>query len=121
MIKVIKEKEDKENDKIEYSEKYYDSVWEYRQVIFPKKKGKEFRKRGLLSEDEWRSEGVQMTKGWQHYGAHPPEPHVLLFRRPIGTDPQTGIADPRLAEHQYREFEYKRHMPRFQNVAFYNN
>ena len=25
-----------------------------------------------------------------HYDVHKPEPHVLLFRRPLGTDPRTG-------------------------------
>ena len=25
-----------------------------------------------------------------HYEVHKPEPHVLLFRRPLGTDPRTG-------------------------------
>ncbi len=27
-----------------------------------------------------------------------PEPHILLFRRPLGTDPTTGKVDPRLAK-----------------------
>lgn len=31
-----------------------------------------------------------MSRGWEHYEIHRPEPHVLLFRRPIGTDPHTG-------------------------------
>lgn len=26
-----------------------------------------------------------------------PEPHILLFRRPLGTDPQSGRVDPELA------------------------
>ena len=34
-----------------------------------------------------------------------PEPHILLFRRPLGTDPQSGRIDPTL-ERQARE-EYK--------------
>lgn len=25
-----------------------------------------------------------------------PEPHILLFRRPLGTDPQSGRVDPEL-------------------------
>ena len=44
----------------------------------------------LLSEVEWRSIGVQQSRGWVHYEVHRPEPHVLLFRRPLGTDPITG-------------------------------
>jgi cyclin-dependent kinase regulatory subunit CKS1 len=34
-----------------------------------------------------------------------PEPHILLFRRPLGTDPQSGLVDPEL-ERASRE-EYK--------------
>jgi len=40
---------------------------------------------------EWRSAGVQQSRGWQHYELHRPEPHILLFRRAKGTDPQTGM------------------------------
>lgn len=49
-------------------------------------------KRGceLLLEADWRNIGVQQSRGWQHYMFHRPEPHVLLFRRPLGTDPVTG-------------------------------
>jgi cyclin-dependent kinase regulatory subunit CKS1 len=78
---------------IEYSDKYEDSQYEYRHVILPKEvakllpQGKAMR---LLSETEWRSLGVQQSRGWVHYEIHRPEPHVLLFRRPVGTDPNTG-------------------------------
>ena len=34
--------------------------------------------------------GVQQSRGWAHYEWHRPEPHILLFRRPLGTDPRTG-------------------------------
>lgn len=44
----------------------------------------------LLSEQEWRGLGIQQSKGWVHYEVHKPEPHVLLFRRPKGTNPDTG-------------------------------
>lgn len=37
-----------------------------------------------------------------------PEPHILLFRRPLGTDPQSGRVDPELAR-QARD-EYKNQM-----------
>ena len=78
---------------IEYSDKYEDSAFEYRHVILPKEvakllpQGKAMR---LLSESEWRGLGVQQSRGWVHYEIHRPEPHVLLFRRPVGTDPNTG-------------------------------
>lgn len=35
-----------------------------------------------------------------------PEPHILLFRRPLGTDPVTGQVDPELereAKEKYAE------------------
>jgi hypothetical protein len=47
----------------------------------------------LLSENEWRSIGVQQSRGWQHYEIHKPEPHILLFRRPLGTNPVTGVVE----------------------------
>ena len=47
----------------------------------------------LLSENEWRSIGVQQSRGWMHYETHKPEPHILLFRRPLGTNPLTGAVD----------------------------
>eukprot|EP00427_Karlodinium_veneficum_P025753 CAMPEP_0169110854 /NCGR_PEP_ID=MMETSP1015-20121227/26743_1 /TAXON_ID=342587 /ORGANISM="Karlodinium micrum, Strain CCMP2283" /LENGTH=58 /DNA_ID=CAMNT_0009172691 /DNA_START=158 /DNA_END=334 /DNA_ORIENTATION=+ len=44
----------------------------------------------LLEEQEWRGLGVQQSRGWSHYEIHKPEPHILLFRRQLGTDPLTG-------------------------------
>ena len=40
-----------------------------------------------MSEAEWRGLGVQQSQGWVHYLVHEPEPHVLLFRRPIQNPP----------------------------------
>jgi cyclin-dependent kinase regulatory subunit CKS1 len=97
-------------DEIEYSDKYQDDNYEYRHVILPKRVAKEMfklfhsvdqtktgSKAGeprLLGENEWRSIGVQQSRGWQHYEIHKPEPHILLFRRPLGTNPVTGLVDP---------------------------
>merc|ERR1712137_202166 len=69
---------------IEYSDKYCDTTFEYRHVILPKPAR-------LLSEREWRGLGVQQSRGWVHYEVHRPEPHILLFRRALGTDPTTGM------------------------------
>ena len=44
----------------------------------------------VVTEAEWRGVGVQQSRGWVHYECHRPEPHILLFRRPLGTDPVTG-------------------------------
>jgi cyclin-dependent kinase regulatory subunit CKS1 len=77
-------------DEIEYSDKYSDELYEYRHVILPKETYKKIPKNKLLDENEWRNLGVQQSRGWVHYEIHKPEPHILLFRRPIGTDPVTG-------------------------------
>ncbi|MCA6492581.1 MAG: hypothetical protein IM572_07880 [Chitinophagaceae bacterium] len=34
---------------------------------------------------------MQQSRGWVHYEVHKPEPFILLFRRPIGTDGNTGL------------------------------
>lgn len=83
-----------------YSEKYMDDYYEYRHVILTRPMAVEAkalmarRPNGLLLESEWRSIGVQQSRGWAHYMQHKPELHVLLFRRPLGTDPSTGQPAP---------------------------
>jgi cyclin-dependent kinase regulatory subunit CKS1 len=66
---------------IYYSDKYYDDLYEYRHVILPKEISRKDPRSRLLSEDEWRALGIQMSVGWIHYHRHSPEPCVLLFRR----------------------------------------
>jgi cyclin-dependent kinase regulatory subunit CKS1 len=91
--------------RIEYSEKYADDQNEYRHVILPKELSKTLPKSRLLTETEWRQIGVQQSRGWTHYAIHRPEPHILLFRRPLGTDPQSGRVDPeleRIAREEYK-------------------
>lgn len=78
-------------DEIEYSEKYEDDLFEYRHVLLPKHIYKKAPRGRLLTEHEWRSLGVQQSRGWVHYEIHKPEPFILLFRRPLGTDPATGL------------------------------
>jgi len=103
-----------EQDNIFYSTKYYDDKYEYRHcelrheglsyaiinyerdkdsleemflpLVLVRSKGK------LLSETQWRSLGITMSMGWQHYLAYKPNPTVLCFRRPIGCDSRTGLA-----------------------------
>ncbi|KAH8410081.1 hypothetical protein KR009_005637 [Drosophila setifemur] len=71
---------------IYYSDKYYDEQFEYRHVVLPKELVKMVPKTHLMSESEWRSIGVQQSRGWIHYMIHKPEPHILLFRRPKTED-----------------------------------
>jgi len=68
---------------IQYSEKYFDDQFEYRHVVLPNEVAKLVPKGRLLSEPEWRSLGVQQSRGWVHYAIHRPEPHIMLFRRPL--------------------------------------
>jgi cyclin-dependent kinase regulatory subunit CKS1 len=77
---------------VEYSEKYQDEYYEYRHVTLPRDLFRRLDKRGLLLEEgQWRALGIQQSRGWVHYAFHRPEPHILLFRRALGTDPQTGL------------------------------
>lgn len=79
---------------LEHSEKYNDSQFEYKHVILNKELFEKLPKYKLLSEAEWRAIGITQTKGWIHYTFFKPEPHVLLFRRKLGTDLyQTGKAE----------------------------
>ncbi|CAM9672377.1 unnamed protein product [Pylaiella littoralis] len=77
-----------------------------RHVILPKDLAKGLPKSRVLTEQEWRALGVQQSRGWMHYAIHRPEPHILLFKRPLGTDPVSGKVDPTLeaeAKNAYQE------------------
>jgi len=67
--------------KILYSEKYFDTDFEYRHVILPKELSKLVPRARLMEEGEWRQLGVQQSVGWKQYMIHKPEPHILLFKR----------------------------------------
>ncbi|XP_066038511.1 cyclin-dependent kinases regulatory subunit 2 [Chamaea fasciata] len=73
---------------IYYSDKYFDEQYEYRHVMLPRELSKQVPKSHLMSEEEWRRLGVQQSLGWVHYMIHEPEPHILLFRRPLPKDEQ---------------------------------
>ena len=82
-------------DEMQYSQKYADDHYEYRHVILPEAATKKMyiitRFRRFLEESEWRDQlGVAQSRGWVHYHIHRPEPHILMFRRPLGTQPTTG-------------------------------
>ncbi|ODN97290.1 cyclin-dependent kinase regulatory subunit [Cryptococcus wingfieldii CBS 7118] len=79
--------------RIIYSDRYSDDRFEYRHVILPKQMLKLIPKRyfsnddtgllRILEEDEWRGIGITQSLGWEHFEVHAPEPHILLFRRPL--------------------------------------
>jgi len=75
---------------LEYSEKYNDETYEYRHVLLTEAAYNNIPKNRLLTEDEWRTAGVQQSRGWEHYMVFKPEPWVLLFRRRLRTNPITG-------------------------------
>lgn len=79
-------------DEFDYTTVMRDGVFEYRQVVLPHNCTRHLPPDRLLDEAEWRAAGVTMSCGWVHYDAHGPEQHILLFRRPLGTDPKTGEA-----------------------------
>jgi len=83
---------------IYYSDRYYDDKFEYRHVVLPKELAKLVPKTHLMSEDEWRSIGVQQSVGWIHYMMHEPEPHILLFRRPLSKKPPPTQEEQMIAE-----------------------
>lgn len=73
-----------------YSERYFDSKYEYRHVILPIAVARNVPKGHLMTETEWRNLGVQQSPGWIHYMIHTPEPHVLLFKR-LKTDSSLAV------------------------------
>lgn len=83
-------------DSIGYSARYSDSEYEYRHVQLPKAMLKVIPREyfddskgtlKLLWEEEWRGLGITQSLGWEHYEVHEPEPHILLFKRPINYQP----------------------------------
>ncbi|TYG67650.1 hypothetical protein ES288_D05G092300v1 [Gossypium darwinii] len=81
-------KQNRKMGQIQYSEKYFDDTYEYRHVVLPPEVAKLLPKNRLLSENEWRAIGVQQSRGWVHYAIHRPEPHIMLFRRPLNYQQQ---------------------------------
>ena len=68
---------------ISYSPHYTDDDFEYRHVKLPKELARYVPRQRLMDETEWRQLGVQQSEGWRHFLIHRPEPHVLLFKRPL--------------------------------------
>ena len=80
---------------ITYSPIYPDGTYDYRHVTLTQHASKEaweltHHGKRLLTDPQWRSLGVVQSRGWEHYEIHLREPHILLFRRLLGTDPITG-------------------------------
>lgn len=67
---------------------FYTTIYTSRHVILPMDLARQVPKSHLMTETEWRNLGVQQSPGWIHYMLHMPEPHVLLFRRPLPMQPE---------------------------------
>uniref|UniRef100_A0A8B9ZMH6 Cyclin-dependent kinases regulatory subunit n=1 Tax=Anas zonorhyncha TaxID=75864 RepID=A0A8B9ZMH6_9AVES len=75
--------EDEGSKQIYYSDKYFDEQYEYRHVTLPRELLKQVPKTHLMSEEEWRSLGVQQSLGWVHYMIHEPGNwHTCLLQKP---------------------------------------
>ncbi|KAJ6120248.1 hypothetical protein N7523_004528 [Penicillium sp. IBT 18751x] len=79
--------------------RYSDDKYEYRHVQLPKNMLKKIptdyfdSSKGtlkLLWEEEWRALGITQSLGWEHYEVHEPEPHIMLFKRPLNYQPPMG-------------------------------
>jgi len=68
---------------IRYSEKYHDDEYEFRHVLLDPETARIAPTGRLMTEEECRGIGVQQSLGWVHFMIHRPEPHILLFRRPL--------------------------------------
>lgn len=58
----------------------------FRHVVLPKEMVKLVPKTHLMSEEEWRSIGVQQSKGWVHYMSHSPGVYEKPFFKSFGFD-----------------------------------
>ena len=74
-------------DMIHYSPRYSDDSYEYRHVMLKAIPHDYFNQETgtlrILTEEEWRGLGITQSLGWAHYETHAPEPHILLFKRPL--------------------------------------
>ena len=91
---------------IDYGDYYQDDVYEYKNIALPRDLF-ERKPKGLLSEDQWRQLGIKQTQGWEHWACFRPEPHVLMFRRPLGYDKETNII-PNHVREQMRLYSQKK-------------
>ncbi|UDD65374.1 hypothetical protein AFCA_012553 [Aspergillus flavus] len=96
LLESERERLDEFIDSIHYSARYSDDQFEYRHVQLPKNMLKKIpadyfdSSKGtlkLLWEEEWRALGITQSLGWEHYEVHEPEPHILLFKRPLNYQP----------------------------------
>lgn len=73
-----------EYKKVDYSDRYETDEYIYRHVRLPRSLARLVPCNRLMTEQEWRSSilQLQMSKGWEQYMIHRPEPHILLFRMP---------------------------------------
>ncbi|KAI3388344.1 hypothetical protein SNEBB_007340 [Seison nebaliae] len=91
------------DDKIYYSNKYFDDTYEYRHVILSKAPEWNNPQHRLLEEEEWRLLGIQQSNGWVHYMLHKTQPTVLFFRRVKWLSNDMYIRKRALKEEKFRK------------------
>ncbi|KAJ8469375.1 hypothetical protein ONZ45_g16912 [Pleurotus djamor] len=79
-VQSVQSKLEEYIDKIHYSDRYSDDIYEYRHVILPKPLLKMIPKNyfnpddsgtlRILKEAEWRGIGITQSLGWEHYEVH---------------------------------------------------
>ncbi|AQZ10541.1 CKS1 (YBR135W) [Zygosaccharomyces parabailii] len=106
-------------DSIHYSPRYSDDTHEYRHVMLPKAMLKvipsdyfnsETGTLRILTEDEWRGLGVTQSLGWEHYECHAPEPHILLFKRPLNYEAELRAAAAAVAAAQQQQQQQQQNL-----------
>lgn len=99
-------------ESIHYSPRYSDDNFEYRHVMLPKAMLKvipsdyfnsEVGTLRILTEDEWRGLGITQSLGWEHYECHAPEPHILLFKRPLNFEAELRAAQQQQLQQQQQQ------------------
>lgn len=99
-------------ESIHYSPRYSDDNFEYRHVMLPKAMLKvipsdyfnsEVGTLRILTEDEWRGLGITQSLGWEHYECHAPEPHILLFKRPLNFEAELRAVQQQQLQQQQQQ------------------
>lgn len=69
---------------IRYSDRFKSTDgYEYTSVLLPKEIVRKVEGKGLLTNKELNELGCELSKDWENYMKHDPEPHVVLLRRKI--------------------------------------
>jgi len=98
---------------IHYGTPKSDEYYSYRMVAIPEWLAEQIHINRCLDEDEWRALGIQMSRGWCHYGVVQPdvvrtETHIipimsLKMKKPLGIHRYTG----EIPQHWWAPIDHK--------------